>query len=259
VIKISHFILLIMSLIITACTGGQDSIKDGVDHKSASETNLQLGVGYIQRGELEIAKEKLLKSIEQDSENVDAFTTMAYLMMQLKQMEEAENYYLEALDVKSNKPETHNSYGTFLCRLGRIDEAMEHFIEAYSNPFYNTPYLAYSNAGSCLLGIKSYTKAEIFLRKALKEKPKLANALISMAEVGADTKRYMMARAYVQRYHAVSKPTAESLWVQVQAEKALGAEEHFYKYAKQLLNDFPDSKQAVWVEKLARDNGNRRN
>ena len=63
----------------------------------------------------------------------------------------------------------------------------------------------------------------------------------------------MMARAYIQRYHGVKAASAESLWIQIQAEKALGAEKHYMKYAIQLINDFPDSDEAGWVEAQARN------
>lgn len=253
-------LLLFISLVMAACTGPGNARKsDPKSLKAAAVTNVQLGAGYIKRGMPEVAREKLAKAIEQDPDNVDAYSTMAFLMMQLNEMDEAENYYLEALDIKENKPELHNSYGTYLCRVGRLDEAMEEFITAFSNPFYDTPYLAYSNAGNCLMSIENYTVAEKFLRKALRAQPELPDALLTMAEIGVKTKKYLMARAYAQRYHAVNKPTAESLWVQIQAEKHLGATEHYLKYAKQLLKEFPDSPQAVWVEELARDDRTRRN
>lgn len=254
-------LLLFICLAMMACTRSQSNLRDlsPEEGKSAAVTNVQLGVGYIKRGMYDVAKEKLTKAIEQDPDNVDAYATMAFLSMQLNEMDEAENYYLEALDIKENKPELHNSYGTYLCKVGRLDEAMEEFKIAFTNPFYETPYLAYSNAGNCLMGIENYTMAEKFLRKALRKKPKLSDALISMAEIGIKTKKYLMARAYAQRYHAVSKPTAGSLWVQAQAEKYLGATEYYLKYAKQLLNTFPDSQQAIWVEELARDDRTRRN
>jgi Tfp pilus assembly protein PilF len=61
----------------------------------------------------------------------------------------------------------------------------------------------------------------------------------------------MMARAYIQRYHSVAPATAESLWIQVQAEKALGARDQYLKYARQLVKEFPDSDEAGWVEAQA--------
>ena len=251
-IKKLHFLLLIASVLITAC-GGEERVrrdKSEADLKRASELNVQLGVGYIKRGQLEVAQEKLYKAIDQDPENVEAYTTMAVLMMKIGEMSEAENYYLEAIDIKEKDPVLRNSYGTYLCKVGRIDEALEEFQLAYTNPFYDTPYLAYSNAGTCLLQAGDFKNAEAYLRKALRKQPKLSGALLSMAELGVKTKKYLMARAYSQRYHALAEPSAESLWIQVQAERALGATKHYRKYAKLILSDFPDSNEAGWVEEL---------
>lgn len=251
----SGLLILSMAFILTACGGGQNNVKEDKAEKSlkhASMTNVQLGVGYLRRGQYEVAQEKLLKAIEQDSRNIDAYTTMAFLLMQINKMEEAEEYYLDALDIKENDPDLRNSYGTYLCRAGRVDDAMEQFKEAYTNPFYKSVYLAYANAGNCLIGTERYEQAEKYLRKALKLQPELSDALISMAELSIKTKKHLKARAYIQRFHAINKPSAESLWVQVQAERALGAKEHYHKYARQLLDEYPDSEQAGLVGELAR-------
>ncbi|MDH3342657.1 MAG: type IV pilus biogenesis/stability protein PilW [Gammaproteobacteria bacterium] len=248
----SGFLIFVIALVLSGC-GGNSNVKEDQeekDLKQASLTNVQLGVGYLRRGDYKVAEEKLLKAIDQDTDNVVAYTTMAFLMMQLNKLEEAEEYYLAALDIKGNDPDLHNSYGTYLCRAGRINDAMLEFKEAYTNPFYKNAYLAYSNAGTCLLQEGKYKQAEKMLRRAVKKQPELSGALISLAELGVKTKKYMMARAFIERYHAINKPSAESLWLQVQAERALGAKEHYYKYARQLLDEFPDSEQAGLVEEL---------
>jgi type IV pilus assembly protein PilF len=178
---------------------------------------------------------------------------MAYLKRLIKEYDMAEDFYQKALNIKSNDPNIHNNYGGLLCQMGRYDDALDEIRKAYDSPFYETPYLAYANAGTCLLDKGDYKQAETMLRKALRDQPSYAGALISMAEIGVKTQKYLMARAYIQRYHAVARPSAESLWLQVQAEKALGAEDHYLKYARQLLKDFPDSDQAGMLEEMARN------
>jgi len=223
------------------------------DLQQASALNVQLAIGYIDRDQLGIAQDKLDKAIEQDPKNVDAYTTMAYLKRKVNELEEAEKYYLEALDIKSTNPNIHNNYGGLLCQMGRYDEALEEIRLAYEDPFYETPYLAYANAGTCLLDKGEYKQAEKMLRKALRDQPNYAGALLSMAEIGVKTQKYLMARAYIQRYHATARPTSESLWLQIQSEKALGAEQHYLKYARRLLKDFPDSDEAGMLEEMARN------
>ena len=221
--------------------------------KDASELNTQLAIGYIQRQQYKPARDKLEKAIEQNENNVEAYKTMAYLYALLGLNDEAETKYEQALDLKTNDPELLNSYGAFLCANFKLEEAQKQFEEAYSNPFYEAAYLAQSNAGSCYIKQGEYDKAEALLRKSLRVQPKLPGSLLSMADVGVKTERYMMARAYIQRYHDVKKASADSLWIQIQAEKALGDKKHYLQYARQLIRDFPDSDEAGWVEAQARN------
>jgi len=223
------------------------------NYKDAAQINIKLAVGYIQRQQYKPARDKLEKAIEQDPENIEGYKTLAYLYSRLGLDDEAEIKYKEALDLNPNDSDLLNSYGTFLCTSGKLDEAQEKFKASYSNPFYEALYLAQSNAGSCYIKQEKYKEAEALLRKSLRVQPKLPGSLLSMAEVGVKTERYLMARAYIQRYHAVAPPGPESLWIQIQAEKALGAKEHYIKYAKQLISDFPDSDEAGWVEAQARN------
>ncbi len=223
------------------------------DFIEASRLNTKLAIGFIQRGQYKAAREKLRKAVKQNSDNFEAFKTMAYLYALLGLTEEAETFYHEALSLNSKDPDLLNSYGTFLCKAGEFNKAQRHFKKAYSNPFYAARFLAKSNAGSCFVKQNKYEKAEPLLRKSLRVNATLPGSLISMAEIGLKTERFLMSRAYIQRYHDVHVASAESLWIQIQAERALGAKEHFMRYARQLINDFPDSDEAGWVELQAKN------
>lgn len=260
--NITIIISVVLALFITGCTSNasistnsalQKTVKESEPKlKEAAEMNVQLAVGYIQRKQYNAARGKLEKAIKQNPNNVDAYKTLAYLYALLGMKDEAETKYQEALELKPEDPDLSNFYGTFLCSIGKNDEAQEKFQVAYSNPFYESAYLAESNAGSCYVEQGEYAKAEPLLRRSLRINPKIAGSLISMAEIGIKTDRFLMARAYIQRYHDASKPTAASLWVQIQAEKALGANDHYVRYARQLIREFPDSDEAGWVEAEAR-------
>lgn len=256
------FIAVLLTSVLASCTTTTDQSavttkttkgRAGPNLKDASQLNTKLAVGYIQRKQYAPAKEKLEKAIEQNDENMEAYKTLAYLYALLGLSENAQEKYEEAIEINSNDSDLMNSYGAFMCSLGEYDIAQESFQKAYGNPFYEGVYLAQSNAGSCYMEQQKYKKAEPLLRKSLRVQPKLPGSLISMAELGTKTERYLMARAYIQRYHAVKPASAGSLWIQVQAEKALGDEKHYMKYAIQLIGDFPDSDEAGWVEAQARN------
>ena len=252
------FIAILFAALVAGCTTSADKSATTTkkpsepNYKEAAELNVQLAIGYIQRKQYKSARDKLEKAIDQNPDYLPAYKTLAYLYALLGQTDKAEEKYQEALELKPADADLANSYGAFLCTQGKYDEAQEMLRIAYTDPFYEALYLAQSNAGSCYLRQGKYKKAETLLRKSLRVNPKLPGSLISMAEVGVKTERYLMARAYIQRYHAVQAPTPASLWIQIQAEKALGAKDHYMKYARKLINDFPDSDEAGWVEAQAR-------
>jgi type IV pilus assembly protein PilF len=252
------FIAVLFASFLTGCTtSAEKSVITtkkslGPNLKEAAELNTKLAIGYIQREQYKPARDKLEKSIAQAPDYLPAYKTLAYLYALLGQTELAEEKYQEALELKNDDADLSNSYGAFLCSTGKYEEAQERLRVAYSDPFYEALYLAQSNAGSCYIKQGEYKKAEPLLRASLRKEPKLPGSLISMAELGIETERFLMARAYIQRYHAVKPASAESLWIQSQAEKNLGAKDHYMKFARQLIKDFPDSDQAGWIEAQAR-------
>lgn len=240
------YIVIFASCFLVACGSTPAEVKQESNNRDAAKMNVQLASGYIQRGQLEVARDKLVKAIEQDPKFVPAYTTMAVLMEMINEPTEAENYYLDALDIDSRNPELQNNYGQFLCKQNKIDDAMKYFEKAVSNQFYEQPERVYANMGYCLMqGDKpDYKKSEANLRRAIKANPKMATALLSMGELGIKTKQYLMARAYMQRYHAIANKSAASLWVQIQAEKALGDKKYYVELSRELLKSFPDSPEA---------------
>lgn len=251
---IKHGLVTILLVLLTACGGSNSKPTEGErKDKEAAVINVQLASGYIRRGDLEIAEQKLLKAIEHNPKYVPAYTTMAVLKNMIGEVEEAEKYYEDAQDMDPRNPELHNNYGTFLCNHGKLEEAYVQFDKALRNQFYATPEAAHANLGYCLLRAEKpdFKLAEQHLRAALKTNPNHHSALLAMGELGIQTKRYLLARAYMQRYHAVVKPTSHSLWLQIQAEHALGDKSYFIKLSQTLLKEFPESPEAVKVMELS--------
>lgn len=252
---IKHGILALLLVLITAC-GGTSNTKPTEKERQTKESaviNVQLASGYIRRGDLEVAEQKLLKAIEHDRKYVPAYTTMAVLKSMIGDTEGAEKYYSKAIDLDPRNPELHNNYGTFLCNNGKLEQAYDEFRQALRNKFYATPETAHSNLGYCLLQDENpdFALAERHLRAALNVDPNLASALLAMGELGLRSNKYLMARAYMQRYHGVARPSAETLWLQIQVEQALGDKDFVHKLSRTLIEEFPESPEAAKAMELS--------
>ena len=212
------------------------------------DTNIQLSAGYLQRGQLNFAKEKLVKALEIDSGNVQANNMMALLQWRLGDNKQAERHFRKAVTGKPGDPEAFNNYGVFLCRLGRIDMAEQWFKKALADPLYRTPAQAAINAGVCLMQKPAPTAAEDYFRRALKIDPKLPVALYQMAKISYDSGHTLAARGFIQRYFEAAEDTPESLLLATRIEQALRNKNEAASYALRLRDKFPDAPETKQLQ-----------
>lgn len=234
--------LLAFTTLLSAC-GGDSGVKSA-NLKEAARVNTQLGVDYLRKGLLKDAVIKLERAVEQDSDLASAHAALALAYVQLGNNDGAEDAYREALDADPNDPEIRNNFGVFLCRQKELAEAEKYFMEAARHPNYRTPEAAWTNAGACIRD-QDMEKAEMYFRKALEANKDYPDALVQMAWLSYYKQDYWRSRAFLQRYDAVGQPTAETTWIALLIERALGNKSEAAAYERQLQTKFPDSEQAA--------------
>lgn len=242
-IRLRVFVAIALILILAGCQKDEVIKKQDGDRKKLAEVNTQLGVEYIQKGELEVALERLRRALNADPDYVDAHTTLGLLYGNLGEYDKAESSFKRALKIDSNHSATLNNYGQFLCQLDRHEEGQTLFLKAIENPLYENPDVAFSNAGTCALNSGDVDSAEKHFRAALEINPKLPPTLYHMAHLSHRLERYLSARGYLQRYLEIGRHTAQSLWLGIQIERELGGKDAEASYALQLEKNFPDSAQ----------------
>jgi len=235
-------LLLLMTL--GACVSDEVQVASDARSSRLVETRTQLAASYMQRNQLDIALEELDKALAVDPDNSQANNVMGLLQIRLKNDAKAEQHFRKALSSQGGNAEARNNYGVFLCERGRLDEAEKQFKTALANPLYKTPEIANLNAGSCLQKKNAPELAEKFFRSALQINPKSPVALYQMAVINFNTKQFLPARAFIQRYLEVGNDTPESLLLAVRIEHALGAKDAQAQYASRLRGKFPDSPEA---------------
>lgn len=230
-----------------------ESGRSGMDRVSpsrAADINTRLGVGYFERGDLQLAVEKLERAIELDPAHVPAHVTMALARERLGQSARARRHYREAVRLAPGDGATLNSYAAFLCRNGEYAEADELFDRAVSDPFYRTPEVAYTNAGACALRNNDPERALDDLRKALEHDEQYPDALFQLARVYLARGEAFRGRAFLQRYESVAGADPASLALGFRIERQLGNEPEAARYFQRLERNFPDSDEARELRQL---------
>jgi type IV pilus assembly protein PilF len=250
VIALKHLLIpltaVLLSGLLSACqtadvqpaTGGTPQTTNRV-----AELQTQLGIGYLREGKLEPAWTRLQRALDADPNYSTAHNAMALVQERLNDPEKAEEHYLLAVSHNPADSAAQNNYGRFLCTQKRFEEGERRFLQAAKNPLYGRPQIAYTNAGLCMKQAKKLDKADRYLRSALEIDPRIPPALIAMSDISFTQERYLPARGYLQRYLALSKHTARSLWLGVQIERQLGDKDTVSSYALMLKSNYPDSRE----------------
>ncbi len=244
--KAAAALLLAAALLAGCATGGGTRPAEGTpaaERLKAAELHTQLGIAYMQEGDLKRALDRLQRAVAADPGYARAHTALGILYERLGEHAKAERHHRRAVRLDPKDSYAHNAYGSFLCARGRFAEADGEFRAAAANPLYETPWVALTNAGLCALRAGGRARGERYLREALERNPRFAPALIAMAELSYDAGRYLQARAYLQRYQAVAAHTPRSLWLGVRVERRLGDRDAEASYALLLKRKFPDAQE----------------
>jgi len=246
------FVSLILIVVISACAAQQpEDPYDESDNRKAAVSNTSLGLEYMNRGQYEVALGKLKKAVRADPTYAPGQTVLAALYERIGESELAGKHYKKAYEADPENGDVNNNYGVYLCQNGKPGQAIKHMLAALDDPFYSSPSIALTNAGSCALGEGDYAAADEYLRAALKIEPDLADALMNMSRLSFEQNNYLTARAFMQRYEAVARHGAETLLLAYKIEIASGNAKAANTYKLMLENTFPESDQAAEARRLS--------
>lgn len=179
-------LILLLILLLQSCASlnkNSSSTETQKKNNKIAEINLQLGTAYLEKGDMEKAKQKLLYAMEKAPKLPEVWYTMAYFQEKSGNTVQADSDYLKAISLAPNRGDVQNNYGTFLCRSGYYNEAIQHFMLAIQDPQYLEISAAYENAGLCALKIPDKKLASRYFNKALENDPNRAVSLAMLNQL----------------------------------------------------------------------------
>lgn len=238
-------VLLMACLLTAGCvsttTGNVESVADEAD---AAELNYQLGARYYRNGNYELARDRLLYSIELDPKRAVAHSTLALTYERLGNLRLATESYERAVRVAPRNVDVLNTYAVFLCRQNQFEVAEKHFERAIREPTNDNPEVMLTNAGVCVQQKPDLAKAEVYFRRALEFQPTYGEALLQLSLLKFSQDDHLNARAFLQRYLRSNPASASILYLGVQIEDRLGDADARTEYANRILREYPSSPEA---------------
>ncbi len=255
--KGKFFILLGLASMLVACGQSAKKAEKTSDHNGslsslyqlppadkvkAAKLNLELGVSYLKQDQIARAKSKFNHAKELAPNLPEVHYTFGYFQERVGEIEEAQKSYVKAISLNSKGGNEHNMYGAFLCRQKKFKEAEKEFLKAVEDPNFTQTAEAMENAGLCVLQIPEHAKAAEYLEKALRYDMNRSNALLELAILKFQLRKFDEAKDYHARYVQLSKPNARSLLLGVEIAKHFN-DRNLEQRSKLLLNaQYPKAK-----------------
>ena len=215
-----------------------------VDSTSAEQINVDLGVGYLQRGkpgDLDIALEKFKRAVLINPKFSLAHSMLATVYDRKGLFDSAEKHYKLSIKYNNGSPDIINNYANFLCQRGKYQEAVDKYLEVVKNSQYKTPAAAYENAGVCSYRANNEEQAEKYFRMALQENKTQPNSLYYLLKISLNKQEFMKSRAFLQRLEQVIPASEEMLISGYKIENGLGNTKLATNYLTKLQKKFPKS------------------
>lgn len=239
-----------LAVLLGGCGAGLPIIGDDGDNignigektlDSPADVYVELAVEYLRRQRYAQALQNAREALARDANHADAHNVIALIYDNLGELNDAERHFRRALSLQPKNPYYRNAFGFHLCKRQRYSDAEQEFLAALRNPLYSSPAVAWNNAGVCALRGGKSAQAEEYLSKALKLEPRMATALIEMAEIAYNGGKTALASDYLRRYHQVSSQTPRSLWLGIRIARKLGDKNMVASYELKLRTAFPHS------------------
>lgn len=226
---------------LTAALLGGCAVNPGLGGDSApqqaAEANFKLGVGYLQRGQFALAREKLNKALDFDPDLAEAHNALGVLYEQARNGRDAEYHFEQAVAKNEDYILARLNYARVLCANGKAELGEAQFLTVTETPdSYRAQEIPFTGAGVCARLRRDLETAERYLRRALEFNPNAPGTLLELASISVERQRYQEARELLQRYHRQVGYSTVSLHLAIQVEDQIGDKDLSEEYRRLLAS-----------------------
>lgn len=241
VLFLSTLILLLNACVSTAPKNKSWSAEQQV------RAQVELGLEYLKREQLDVARELFEKALEIDQSSSTAYHGLGLVEAKSLNLSLAREYLKRAVLLDSDNLNANSDYAVVLCETKSARQGIERLEQIKKVDHGLAIQLA---LGRCYEGNHQFEQAEVAYKSVLSADPTMRQALLSMAHLKYKADNFLSARAFVQRYFSTNTVSSDALLLAAKVENNLRNLEDRDRYARRLWARYPTSKQATQAREL---------
>lgn len=221
-------------------TGGSvDPLTTDKGRDAARDAYIQLGVGQLQQGSTEKAKDPLRKALEIDPSSSEAHAILALVFQQEMEPTLADEHFRKAISLSKGEARLHNNYGSFLYEQKQYAQAVEQFTIASKDTLYTERSRVFENLGLASLQLGQRDQAKKYFTRALRMNSGRPIALLNMAQISYAEGQYVPAQSYYQSFSKQSRQSPESLLLGIRLARVFEDRDQAASLGLQLKRLYP--------------------
>lgn len=226
---------------------------DDSDARKRARTRLTLAASYLQDGKHMIALEEQKKAVRMDPSFSEAYALGGVIYMHMGETQLAFANFERAISLNPRDADSMHNMGWLHCTEGHYQQAAALFERALGVRMYAGKAKTMMAKGACEARAGDRAKAEQTLTQAYELDQSNPITGYNLAKLIYQRGDAQGARQYIRHVNNGQWSNAETLWLGIKVERALGNQRAVAELAEQLQRRYPSSKELRAYERGAFD------
>lgn len=231
-------LLLILAIILGGCASPTK------DKKERAQLYLQIGTGYLSKGNYPLAMSELLRAEELDPTNPMILNNLGLVYYLRGRTKQAENKFREAVRMEARFSDAKNNLARTLMDQKRYPEALKLLHEVEGDLTYTAPEKTFSNLGMAYFEQGKYDKAEGYLARSIEIRRQNCATANYYGRTLLEMKKIKESAQILDQAIEYCRPAKfeEPIYFSAMSYFTLGEKEKSRARLEELLKEYPKSK-----------------
>lgn len=239
--------LVVLPLLLSACvTTTESRLTRKASPEKAVDNYTQLGLGYLQKGRPDLARERLQKALAINDKDAAANDAMGLLWQAEGEFDLAEEHFRRALKTDSKFTRARHNLGRLHLQMKEFSKAESDLKKASGDRYYDNRVGAYNDLALTYYRQGKVEEAIDAYNQSLRVAPYNAEALVNISTLLFEAQRYEESLRYFDRFDRLVQReqtlhTAHSLWLGIKLVNIQMNTQRAIAFATELKRNFPQS------------------